>query len=288
MASGDSLERVPLGKPFRSRVLSLTDSGDQKRARLESLPPLEPPEVFERVVVPPAMSLSPGDTVEVEVRLFRILHGVTEDECSDRAALGDRDFIADTLEKVEKADRVLRTMAILRNLSAQAVLPPLGDDGDDDDYSDGEVDERLRQHAGCSKGCLWALGGVFLFFILINTCFAPTPEETAARDRAEDRARVERQREEAEERRKGFHCLSVWSGSHPTLVRLVKENLNDPGSFEHVETSVTPVHEGEYGPQHGITMKFRAKNMYGALVLNEAQGVYLSGDCDSVRLDSVE
>lgn len=109
----DYLERVPLGKRFGCRVLFTTGSGERTWARLEAWPQLDPPEVFDRVIVPPRMKLRSTDIVEVEVRLCRVL-GMPEHECRDQAALGDPFFLADTLEKRESADRVVRTMAILR------------------------------------------------------------------------------------------------------------------------------------------------------------------------------
>lgn len=58
--------------------------------------------------------------------------------------------------------------------------------------------------------------------------------------------------------------FSAWDGSHRDLVKLVKENMNDPKSFEHVETRY--IDDGD-----GITvyMKFRGNNAFGGLVLNE-------------------
>lgn len=115
----DYLERVPLGKPFGCRVLFTTGSGDRTWARLEAWPQLDPPEVFDRVIVPPDMNLRPTDIVEVEVRLCRVF-GMSEHECRDQAALGDPFFMVDTPEKTERADRVVRTMAILRRRTPSA------------------------------------------------------------------------------------------------------------------------------------------------------------------------
>ena len=158
------------------------------------------------------------------------------------------------------------------------------------------ADDREELKGGCAKGCLWVVA-VFILFVLfsgvVESCGeGPPPAGRAVGPTPAERARANGRRQEAtaaaEERRKGFHCLSAWDGRHPTFARLVRENLNDPGSFKHVETGVSPVHEGEYGPQHRITMKFRANNQYGALMLGEARGVYLNEDCESVRVESIE
>lgn len=58
--------------------------------------------------------------------------------------------------------------------------------------------------------------------------------------------------------------FSLWDGSHVALVDLVKENMNDPKSFEHVETRYD-----DNGDGITVYMKFRGKNAFGGLVLNE-------------------
>ena len=77
--------------------------------------------------------------------------------------------------------------------------------------------------------------------------------------------------QDTEDRRKGFHCLSAWDGSHREFVRLVKKRMNDPDSFEHVETRVTPV---QNDGKHVITMQFRGRNAFGGIVKNTAIGSY--------------
>lgn len=85
--------------------------------------------------------------------------------------------------------------------------------------------------------------------------------------------------EQAENRRKGFHCLSSWDGSHRDFVRQVRARLNDPDSFEHDETRVTPVSdEGT----HLIFMEFRARNAFGGIVRNTARGSYRQSGCQSI------
>lgn len=55
--------------------------------------------------------------------------------------------------------------------------------------------------------------------------------------------------------------LSSWDGSFPPLKDYLKENLNDPSSFEHVKTG--------FITRNGwveVKMTYRAKNSFGALV----------------------
>ena len=85
--------------------------------------------------------------------------------------------------------------------------------------------------------------------------------------------------EKAEEKRKGFHCLSAWDGSHREVVKEVKRLLNDPDSFEHDQTLVSPVsNEGT----HNLTMHFRAKNAFGGYVRGTARATYTNAGCTHV------
>jgi hypothetical protein len=60
---------------------------------------------------------------------------------------------------------------------------------------------------------------------------------------------------------KGF---STWNGSHLALTEFVQEAMNDPESYEHVETTYR-----EKGPDTlFIMMSFRGKNGFGGVVKN--------------------
>ena len=105
---------------------------------------------------------------------------------------------------------------------------------------------------------------------------------------AEEKADAEKKKREeeaallaqkAEEKRKGFHCLSAWDGNHREVVKDVKRLLNDPDSFEHDQTLVSPVSkEGT----HNLTMHFRAKNAFGGYVRGTARATYTNAGCAHV------
>jgi hypothetical protein len=67
--------------------------------------------------------------------------------------------------------------------------------------------------------------------------------------------------------------FSPWDGSHYYLVKLLKENMNDADSFEHVETKYTDNSDGLK-----IVMKYRGKNAFGGKVISyvTAQSDYKS------------
>ena len=61
-------------------------------------------------------------------------------------------------------------------------------------------------------------------------------------------------------------CFSAWDGAHRTLERRVEAQLKDPDSYEHVATRFSGTEEN---PTR-ITMTFRAKNSFGAVVTSTA------------------
>ncbi|WP_053375673.1 beta-galactosidase [Paenibacillus sp. FJAT-27812] len=65
--------------------------------------------------------------------------------------------------------------------------------------------------------------------------------------------------------------FSAWDGSATALKKSVKENMNNPKSFEHVETTYS-----DKGDMKGIDvyMKFRGTNSFGAIVTNKVHASY--------------
>jgi hypothetical protein len=67
--------------------------------------------------------------------------------------------------------------------------------------------------------------------------------------------------------------MSDYDGSIFEFEYQVKKLLDDPSSFEHVETSYS-----EQGLETKVRMKFRAKNKFGAKVLNQADALLNTND----------
>lgn len=63
--------------------------------------------------------------------------------------------------------------------------------------------------------------------------------------------------------------FSPWDGSSPAMVRATKKVMNDPKSFEHVETNYIVQKDGGVK----ITMRFRGKNAFGGLVMQTVVGI---------------
>ncbi|SMH36066.1 hypothetical protein [Maritimibacter sp. HL-12] len=126
-----------------------------------------------------------------------------------------------------------------------------------------------------------ALGliGLFAWFYFTKDDTANDKTETVAPIIEVDPEEAARKAaEEAEEKRYGQHCLSPWDGSQTEFVRRVKNRLNDPKSFDHVETRTWPVDpEG----RNRLLMTFRAQNAFGGVVLSKAIGTFDNETCDA-------
>lgn len=114
------------------------------------------------------------------------------------------------------------------------------------------------------KGCLVFMVAIIVgLFLLVGRC----AQSRQAAERAEEAATVEQNArdaaEQAENRRKGFHCLSPIDGSEPDLVAAVKQGLRDPDSYQHIETRVTPV---DASGKHQLMMHYRARNGFGGMM----------------------
>ena len=142
---------------------------------------------------------------------------------------------------------------------------------------------------GGNTGTLVTLVVLFGLLAYCGTAIdPPTPEEAQAlqakraAEKAERRAeqqalQAKRAAEKAEKKRKGFHCLSGWDGSHRGLVSQVKNRLRDPDSFEHVETRITPNKNG----RHIVIMTYRARNGFGGMNIEKAYATVSNATCSA-------
>jgi hypothetical protein len=73
--------------------------------------------------------------------------------------------------------------------------------------------------------------------------------EQIARDAVDRKGKIEKQ-------------FSAWDGSHKNLERYIKENMNDPDSYDHVETRFE-----DKGKYIFIACKFRGTNAFGGKIV---------------------
>jgi hypothetical protein len=116
-----------------------------------------------------------------------------------------------------------------------------------------------------------------------------TPEQKAAKAKAEKAAEVQKQYDAAQKAKEKAKkerqdridaAFSPWDGKCATLVEMVKDNMEDPGSFKHVETRYW-----DQGNTIRIKMTFRGKNGFGGVVTN---GVTADWDLTTDMITIVE
>lgn len=146
----------------------------------------------------------------------------------------------------------------------------------------------LSRTFGGQNGPIVGCGFLVALFIAGFLFFMVQWERRSNRIEAEQRvAQAEAAKKQAEEneenKRKGFHCLSPWDGSEPDVVEAVKRTLRDPGSFEHVKTTITPVNAKGF---HYLIMIYRARNGFGGMNIGRVIA-HVTPGC-SVRIVSME
>ena len=67
----------------------------------------------------------------------------------------------------------------------------------------------------------------------------------------------------AERKKKIEHQFSAWNGAHRGLQRIIKKTMNDPDSYDHVETVYW-----DLGKHLIVKTTFRGKNAFGGVVTN--------------------
>ena len=74
--------------------------------------------------------------------------------------------------------------------------------------------------------------------------------------------------------------FSPWDGSHIKLTREIKKGMNDPDSFDHIETRFK-----DLGNEIVVHESFRGKNAFGGLVINKVIAtVDIDGNVLTMRL----
>lgn len=113
----------------------------------------------------------------------------------------------------------------------------------------------------CVVLCICIISFVFIFsFINRDTLLKSTPP-TAAEIEAQKVVKEKEDRKELLQK-----SFSAWDGSHIKLEEYIKNSMNDPKSYEHVETLYW-----DRGEHLIVLSKFRGKNAFGGVVLNQVR-----------------
>lgn len=164
--------------------------------------------------------------------------------------------------------------AIMLIIAGMLILPSTAD----------SLLDRFNLSSKASKAI--RLVGAFTLFVLAMARIPSTPTNAKvakAEVKKDDgkAATVQADAEETEPRSKAVEkFFSAWDGSHPGLERAVKESMNDPDSYDHVETRFRDDKETIY-----VIMKFRGKNAFGGTVQNVASGTIDGNTGELIKWD---
>lgn len=114
-----------------------------------------------------------------------------------------------------------------------------------------------KQVSGCA-GCLVVLVLGAIFLVVFAAVTGPGPGGRSAGASSSPAKSAEELR--TERLKKQF---SAWDGSHPALTRMIKKSMNDPDSYDHVETGYW-----DQGDHLIVKTTFRGKNAFGGVVVN--------------------
>lgn len=104
------------------------------------------------------------------------------------------------------------------------------------------------------------LGSVFFILLLGLIAGLSGPSEKKSCTPEEIQQETQQNKVEALEKRIDRQ-FSAWDGSHINLTKLIKSTMNDPGSYEHIETRY-----GIYETYLIIHTTYRGKNVFGGVV----------------------
>ncbi|MEM1344570.1 MAG: hypothetical protein AAGI34_08335 [Pseudomonadota bacterium] len=110
--------------------------------------------------------------------------------------------------------------------------------------------------------------GAGLLAVLTLILVRPPTSQAALTHRADN----------AEDVRRGLHCLSGWDGAHRDVVAEVRPTLWNPASFEHLETRVI---SELASAKHRLFMKYRARDERGDWQVGYAEAAFDGRTCAS-------
>jgi hypothetical protein len=143
-----------------------------------------------------------------------------------------------------------------------------------------------------AAGCLVLFAAIVFIIVIINAVNGGDKEDIAVNDTTVVKSTANLSAtpgptlspEEIEQKLHDEWVISqfrLWDGSHSRLVKFVKENMNDPKSFEHVETTYLVIStqeqldligKGKIGDLY-VHMKFRGANAFGGTILSEVEAI---------------
>lgn len=101
-----------------------------------------------------------------------------------------------------------------------------------------------------------------IIFIVAVVAVIADPKDEIKKEKEPDIPLTQHQIDSAYKAELIKKSFSAWDGSHINLVTLLKNNLNDAKSFEHIDTRYREISDSTLF----VSMDYRAANMFGGLV----------------------
>jgi len=116
---------------------------------------------------------------------------------------------------------------------------------------------KIAQKAAEAKktGQQVGVGCLVVLLLFVGLCIADNNDEDSSPKTPQEA------REEMLEKH-----FSAWDGSHNGVTAYIKKHMNDPSSYEHVETRY-----GDRGDHLVVQTTFRGKNAFGGKIINKCQ-----------------
>lgn len=194
---------------------------------------------------------------------------INENKISDALTVLDKSQELNTVKSENPAFELEEKITKLQ--SSEFLKKTLADmsDSDFDLLKKGELKTSFINHDGLNK--------LFLTKLQENAdqraVYIAEVEEL--RKKEQEEAEKKKLEEEAKARTEMIEKqFSAWDGSHIKLTRLIKDSMNDPDSYEHVETKYWDMKDHLI-----INATFRGKNAFGGVVKNTVKAkVSLDGE----------
>ncbi len=130
-------------------------------------------------------------------------------------------------------------------------------------FSQGECKKIVKKETNIRQfGCLFIIGIIFLIGYAISSIeIEPSKPKTKTR-----KEKIE-------------SLFSLYDGSHRKLEQHIKKIMNDPNSYEHIETRYS-----DKGKYILVSTKFRGNNAFGGKVVSQVWGeIDLKGNLIKIR-----
>ena len=117
---------------------------------------------------------------------------------------------------------------------------------------------------------------IYTFFLLIMVLAVndDTTDQSSKSNQKSEKPKVLTEAQKEKKRIEQYEtCFSPWDGSHTKLKYFIKDNMNDPGSFDHVETTYR-----DLTTYLIVKTTFRGTNQFGAKVKNSVRAKVSADD----------